>query len=131
MNMDTPTPDVPTPDVPNTGDHPVHAYRCTGPAKRSRIRRLGAARQRALRQRRKEAGRPSPEALDRAIVDALREMLMRHEDSLRRPIDPALLLGLTKTRLLLSAHREQAFEGKVPAERSKAIIDTMRDRLLT
>ncbi|NEU12611.1 hypothetical protein G3T14_10725 [Methylobacterium sp. BTF04] len=103
--------------------------RCTGAARISRRRRLGADRQRELRERRRAAGTPEPEALDRAIVDAMRVFLLRHDDSLLRPIDPMSILVLATQFLQAKARRSAAPDGAIPYD-GTAVSEAMRLRLL-
>ncbi|TXM74852.1 hypothetical protein FV226_05630 [Methylobacterium sp. WL12] len=72
---------------------------------------------------------PEPEALDKAIVDAMRVFLLRHDDSLLRPIDPMSILVLATQYLQAKARRSAAPDGAVPYD-GKAVSEAMRLRLL-
>lgn len=103
--------------------------RCTGAARVSRRRRLGAERQRELRERRRAAGVPEPEALDRAIVDGLRAVLACTPEGLTRPLMPIVVLGHATQTLQARARRAAGPDGSIPYD-GKAVAEALRQRLL-
>ncbi len=116
----------------DTGYYPVHAYQETGAARIGRIRRQTAARQRELRQRMRDAGRPDPATLDRAIVDALRDILTGEPEGyqLATFIDPKSLLLETARCLVERTQRDrEAGRDVVPFKREQ-VASALQSRLL-
>lgn len=79
-------------------------------AQRAARRRLSArTRKASQRARDRERGRLDREALDRALVDAFRELLSSHGDSLTQPVVPAVVLGLAMQRSVERAAQEERY----------------------
>lgn len=123
MNIPHPAP------TPSAGPK-ARYYRSSGPARAARVRRENAERQRLLRDRRRENGAPDPNALDRSIVDALRSILLRCPDSLTLPVDPALILALTREHLLLRSMKTHELDPNAPVLDGEAVSEALRRRLL-
>lgn len=119
---------IPTPDA---GPERLAARytRSTASGRLARVRRENAGRQRLVRERRREAGEPDPALLDRAIVDALRSILLRCEDSVSRPVDPKLILHLTREHLVLRATRAKDADAEAPPYNGTAVAEALRRRL--
>ncbi|KAB1071161.1 hypothetical protein [Methylobacterium planeticum] len=66
-------------------------------------RDLGRDRKRAERERARDAGRPDPATVDRAIVEAVRSFFSADPQSVR-PIAPDALLRVAALQLLRRAH---------------------------
>ncbi len=94
-------------------------------------RELARKRKQGERERRRDAGRPEPVILDRAIGDALRSYLSRDDRSLTRPLDPAALLRTVRDHLLLrNVKLERA--GREPVVYDPVeVVDALKERLLT
>lgn len=108
---------------------PASPRRCTGAARTARRRRLGAERMRELRERRRHAGLPEPEILDRAIIDGLRAVLATHPEGLTRPVMPIMVLAMATQTLQARARRQPLPDGSVPYD-GKAVAEALRRRLL-
>lgn len=94
-------------------------------------RELARKRKAEERGRRRDAGRPEPAILDRAIADALRSYLSRDDRPLTRPIDPVALLKTVRDHLLLRNLRLEK-EGREPIVYDpQQVVDAMKERLLT
>ncbi|WP_375453437.1 hypothetical protein [uncultured Methylobacterium sp.] len=119
---------IPTPDADRNALG-VRYTRSTASGRIARTRRENAGRQRLVRERRREAGEPDPGLLDRAIVDALRSILLRCEDSVSRPIDPKLVLHLTREHLVLRATRAKDADPDAPPYNGAAVAEALRRRL--
>lgn len=79
-------------------------------AQRAARRRLSARTRKATqRAQLRERGRLNREALDRALVDAFRELLSAHGDSLTQPVVPAVVLGIAMQRTVERAAREERY----------------------
>ncbi|UYW24815.1 hypothetical protein OKC48_16200 [Methylorubrum extorquens] len=111
---------------------PVHAYLETGGARLKRVRRQTADRMRAMRARWKETGRPDPATLDRAIVDAVRDILLREPEGMRLAtlIDPEELLRETARQLVERSRLEQAAGREAVVYDRNATIIELQIRLL-
>jgi len=97
----------------------------------ARIRTQSRERKRAERDRRRDARRPDPAVLDRAIADALRSYLTRIDRPLTRPIDPVALLKTVRDHLLLRNLRLEK-EGREPIIYDpQQVVDALKERLLT
>ncbi|KTS25894.1 hypothetical protein NS228_23825 [Methylobacterium indicum] len=94
-------------------------------------RALARSRKQEERGRRRDARRPEPVVLDRAIADALRSYLSRDDRSLTRPLDPAALLRTVRDHLLLrNVKLERA--GREPIVYDpQQVVDALKERLLT
>lgn len=94
-------------------------------------RALARKRKAEERERRRDAGRPEPAILDRAIADALRSYLSRGDRSLARPLEPVALLKTVRDHLLLRNLRlEKA--GREPVVYDPAeVVQALKERLLT
>lgn len=103
--------------------------RCTGAARIARRRRLGAERMRELRERRRNAGLPEPEVLDKAIIDGLRAVLAATPEGLTRPLNPILVLAHATQTLQARAHKAPLPDGSIPYD-GKAVAEALRKRLL-
>ncbi|WP_244008838.1 hypothetical protein [Methylobacterium sp. J-068] len=116
---------------PDAGPENVAAryYRGTAAAHRARLRRQNAGHQRLVRERRRDAGEPDPGLLDRCIVDALRSVLLRCEDSVSRPVDLRLVLSLTREHLLIRSIRAQKLDPSTPAYDGEVVMAAIRKRL--
>lgn len=120
------------PAMTETSYFPVHSYVETGARRLNRIRRQGAVRMRALRHRWKEAGRPEPGTLDRAIVDGLRDaMLATVVDGVARgPIYPQDLLLRVAAQLVERTEAAQAAGRETVVYDRQAVADALWARLL-
>ncbi|SFM84648.1 hypothetical protein [Methylobacterium pseudosasicola] len=116
----------------DTSYHPVHAYLETGARRIGRIRRQTADRNRSMRARWREEGRPDPATLDRAIVDALRAMLLSAPEGQRlsTPLDPGALLLETARHLVERTERSKARGRDVTVFKREAVSETLQSRLL-
>ncbi|KQP62149.1 hypothetical protein [Methylobacterium sp. Leaf112] len=121
---------IPHPTSPPAAGPKARYIRSSGPARAARVRRENAERQRLLRDRRRENGAPDPNALDRSIVDALRSILLRCPDSLSMPVDPALILSLTREHLLIRSIKARELDPDAPLLDGEAVSDALRRRLL-
>lgn len=114
------------------GYHPVHSYRETGGARLRRHRRQAAARMTAMRARWREAGRPDPATLDRAVADAVRDLLLRAPAGKRLAtfIDPEELLRETARHLVERSERSAARGRDVVVYKREEVSDALQARLL-
>ncbi|MCJ2124572.1 hypothetical protein [Methylobacterium sp. J-077] len=116
---------IPTPDLDAGPGRIAPPYRGTAAARRERLRKMNAGHQRLVRERRREAGEPDPGLLDRAIVDALRSVLLRCENSVSRPIDPRLVLALTREHLLQRCARAREADPEAPVYDGAAVANAV------
>lgn len=94
-------------------------------------RELARKRKQGERERRRDAGRPEPVILDRAIADALRSFLSRDDLPLTRPLDPVALLKTVRDHLLLRNLRLEK-EGREPIVYDpQQVVQALKERLLT
>lgn len=112
--------------------HPVHAYKETGAARLGRIRRQGAGRMREMRQRWRDVGRPDPATLDRAVVDALRDLLLREPEGYRLAtfVDPQALVLETARHLVERSERAREAGRDVVVYRREEVAAALQARLL-
>ncbi len=96
----------------------------TGAQRAARRRDLARTRKAAQRGRERAAGRVDRETMDRALVDAFREILSAHGDSLTAPVVPAVVLGLALQRTVERAAQEERYLDRY------ALTDGLRRRLL-
>lgn len=112
--------------------HPTHAYLEAGPARPGRVRRQAANRMAALRARLAEEGRPDAAALDRAIVDALREAIAKtvKDGATQGGVYPAeIVLGVAEHLHARSKRAKRA--GRTPiVYRAEAVADAIHQRIL-
>lgn len=81
----------------------------TGAERAARRRLSYRTRKAAQRAQLRERGRLNREALDRALVDAFRELLSAHGDSLTQPVVPAVVLGIAMQRVVERAEQEARY----------------------
>lgn len=114
------------------GYHPAHPHRETGGARLKRHRRQAAARMTAMRARWREAGRPDPATLDRAIVDAVRDLLLQAPEGKRLAtfLDPEAILRETARHLVERSERSAARGRDVVVYRNAEVSDALQSRLL-
>lgn len=114
------------------GYHPVHAHRETGGARLKRTRWQTADRMVSMRARWREAGRPDPATLDRAIVDAIRAILMREPEDKRMAtfIDPDALILETGRHLIERSEKAKAKGRDVTVYRRTEVAKALQARLL-
>lgn len=94
----------------------------------ARERNLGRDRKRGLRQRARDAGRPDPATVDRAIVEAVRSFYAATPECVR-PIDPKALLRAAALQLMRRAQAAyDAGEDAVPYSR-EAVAEVLYARL--
>jgi hypothetical protein len=84
---------------------------------------------RELRARRRIAGVPEPEVLDKAIIDGLRAVLAATPEGLTRPIMPITVLAMATQTLQARAHGRPLPNGSIPYD-GKAVAEALRKRLL-
>lgn len=120
------------PAMRETSYYPGHAYLETGARRIGRIRRQTAERNRSMRERWREEGRPDPATLDRAIVDALRSMLLAAPEGQRlsTPIDPSALLLETARYLVERTERSKARGRDVTIFKKEPVAQVLQSRLL-
>jgi hypothetical protein len=94
-------------------------------------RALARKRKQQERGRRRDAGRPEPVILDRAIADALRSHLSRDEHTLTRPLNPAVLLRTVQEHLLLRSVRAGEAGRESVVYDPKQVVEALKERLLT
>ncbi len=109
-----------------------YAHQETGAARIGRIRRQTASRQREMRARWRAAGRPDPATLDRAIVDAVRDILLREPEgyALATFIDPKTLLLETARCLVERTQRDREAGRDVIPYRREEVASALQARLL-
>lgn len=112
---------------------PVHAYLETGGARLKRIQRQAATRMRAMRSRWRTLGRPEPATLDRAIVDALRDILLSSHEGKRLAtfVDPEALLLKTAGQLVERSERAREQGRDVVVYDRAEVAGALQARLLT
>ena len=81
----------------------------TGAQRLARRRASYRERKASQRERDRKLGRLNREALDRALIDALRELLSAHGGTLTEPVIPAVVLGLAMQRSIERAAQEEHF----------------------
>lgn len=113
--------------------HPAHAYLETGARRLGRIRRKTADRMASMRERWREAGRPDPATLDRAIVDAVRDLLLAAPEGKRlvSHLDPEAILLQTARHLVERSERSAARGREVTVYRREAVSEALQNRLLS
>lgn len=111
---------------------PVHPYKETGAARLGRIRRQGAGRMRALRERWRLSGRPDPAVLDRAIVDAVRDLLVAELEGMRLAtlIDPERLIRRTAGHLVERSRADREAGRDAPLYDKREVASALEARLL-
>ena len=115
-----------------TSYSPVHPYLEAGPSRPGRIRRPTAGRRNALRGRLAEEGRPDAAALDRAIVDALRDEIAKtvRDGATQGGIYPKDLVVGVAEHLRKRAERARNAGRKTVVYRSEAVGDAIYQRIL-
>ncbi|MBI1689542.1 hypothetical protein [Methylorubrum sp. DB1722] len=112
--------------------HPAHAYLEAGPARPGRVRRQTAGRMASMRARLAAEGRPDAAALDRAIVDALREAIARtvKDGATQGGVYPEeIVVGVAKQLHARSKRAKKA--GRTPiVYRAEAVADAIHQRIL-
>ena len=116
----------------DTGYYTTHAYAERGPARPGRIRRQTAGRMRDLRARQREAGRPDPAALDRAIADALRDAIAAtvQDGVARGAIDPHGVILRIAEHLRSRSERAAAAGKETVIYKREAVAEAIHQRLL-
>lgn len=111
---------------------PVHPYLEAGSAQPSRIRRQTAGRMKALRARLADDGRPDAAALDRAIVDALRDAIARtvRDGGTQGGVFPEEIVVGVAEHLRRRAERARRAGRKAVVYRSQAVGDAIFERIL-
>ncbi|GAB6842679.1 hypothetical protein HNR00_003250 [Methylorubrum rhodinum] len=94
-------------------------------------RALARSRKAEERCRRRDAGRPEPAILDKAIADALRSFLSRDDHSLTRPLNPAALLRTVQEHLLLRSVRAEKAGREPVVYDPRQVVGALKERLLT
>ena len=115
-----------------TSYHPAHSYLETGARRIGRIRRQTADRMRDMRQRWRDAGRPDPQTLDRAVVDALREAIQSLvvDGAVVGSVSPQDIIRRTASHLVERTQRaKEAGRDTVVYDR-KEVADALWQRLL-
>jgi|GEM_PF-1270626 len=114
------------------GYHCTHAYTERGAARPNRIRRQTAGRMRDLRARKRAEGRPDPAALDRAIVDALRDAIAGtvRDGVARGAIDPQGVILRIAEHLRSRSERAAAAGKEAVVYRREAVAEAIHQRLL-
>lgn len=111
---------------------PVHAYLEAGPARLGRIRRQTAGRMRTLRARLADEGRPDAAALDRAIVDALRDAIAKtvRDGATQGGVYPKDLVVGVAEHLRERSERARKAGRKAVVYKSQAVGDAIYERIL-
>lgn len=116
---------LPPPDAPRRRPE-------TGAQRLARQRRANAGYQRDLRARRAAAGCPDPDVLDRAIVDAIRDAIVRAPAGtrLQATVVPQDLVNAIGRALMARSARAVEAGRDSPVYSARAVADALQDRLL-
>ena len=117
--------EIPPPDAPRRRPE-------TGAQRLARQRRANAGYQRDLRARRAAAGCPDPDVLDRAIVDAIRDAIVRAPAGtrLQATVVPHDLVNSIGRALMARSARAVEAGRDGPVYSARAVADALQDRLL-
>lgn len=91
-------------------------------------RDLGRRKKAGQRQRQREAGRPDPATIDRAIVEAVRSFFQADPQSVR-PIAPDALLRVAALQLLRRAHAAHEAGAEPILYTREAVSEALYSRL--
>ncbi|GJE74955.1 hypothetical protein BGCPKDLD_1529 [Methylorubrum suomiense] len=111
---------------------PAHAYLEAGPARAGRIRRQGAGRMATRRARLAVEGRPDAATLDKAIVDALREVIAAtvRDGATEGGVYPKDILVGVAEKLRERTQRARKAGRKAVVYKAEAVGDAFYERVL-